>query len=317
MRIAVLYGGVSNEREVSINTGKSVIKYIDSKKHDVISIDFDGNFRNLINQIEEKNINLVFNALHGSDGENGVLQKELEKNNIAYTGSNSAASNKAMDKNKTKQICLQNNIPTASWGIVDRKNDSYLEILNRIKGNSRNLSIVLKPINEGSSFDLFILDNVFVSSNDISNQFKNYHTQLLKKYDCYMIEEFVKGRELTAGILGNEILPIVEILPKNNFYDYESKYSIGMSEYIVPAKLNDILKEKINCYALKLHNKIGCRHYSRTDFRIDSDNNINVLELNTLPGMTDTSLLPKAAFSDGISYEELVENIIKLATDNE
>ena len=317
MKIAVLYGGTSSERPVSIKTAKSIIKYIDSKRNDILPMDFDGDFKNLIYQIKENDINLVFNALHGGDGENGILQRKFEKNNIAFTGSGSIASKNAMDKNKTKKICLQNNIPTAPWGIVNKENNNYFDILKKIKGDKSNFSVVLKPINEGSSFDLFIIDSPLNSVGRASDEFKNYHMLLLNKYGSYMIELFIQGRELTVSIIGDEILPVVEILPKNNFYDYESKYSVGMSDYIVPANLDDDILAEINFQVMRLYKKIGCRHYGRVDLRLDINNCIKILELNTLPGMTDTSLLPKAANSYGINYSELVKKIIKLATSYE
>ena len=314
MKLAILYGGTSNERSVSINTAKSIIKYINTKKYEIESIDFDGSSESLISQLKENSLDLVFNALHGGYGENGELQKLFEQNNIIYTGSDSISSGIAMDKHKSKEICIKNNIPTPRWGIVDSSDRDCLAIIDKVVDSNKDLSVVLKPINEGSSFDLFIHDNPFNASKKLTDDFKNHHSHLLNKYGCYMIEKFIQGRELTVGILGRDTLPSVEILPKNNFYDYESKYSLGMSEYIVPAELDDTLKRKMDVYALKLHDKIGCRHYSRIDFRIDFYNNVYVLEINTLPGMTNTSLLPKAALSLGISYEELVEKIIKLAT---
>ena len=317
MRIAVLYGGTSSERPVSIKTGESIIKHIDNKKYDIFPMDFDGDFKNLIYQIRENDINLVFNALHGGDGENGILQSKFEKNNIKFTGSISTSSKNAMDKNRTKQICLENNIPTAPWGIVNKQNDNYFDILKKIKGDKNSFSIVLKPINEGSSFDLFIIDTPLNSIGRVSDEFKNCHMVLLNKYGSYMIELFIKGRELTVGIVGNQILPIVEILPKNNFYDYESKYSVGMSDYVIPATLGEEVLAEINYLVMKLYKKLDCRHYGRVDIRIDTNNSINILELNTLPGMTNTSLLPKAAMSYGINYSELVEKIIKLASSYE
>ena len=136
---------------------------------------------------------------------------------------------------------------------------------------------------------------------------------MLSKYDSFILEEYIAGKELTVGILNGETLPIVEIKPKNKFYDYKCKYSEGMSEYVVPAKLDNDLREVIEGYALKLHNILGCRHYSRIDIRLDNENNIFILEINTLPGMTDTSLFPKAANAFGITFEDLVEKIINLA----
>ena len=182
MKLAILYGGTSNERSVSINTAKSIIKYINTKKYEIESIDFDGSSESLISQLKENSFDLVFNALHGGDGENGELQKLFEQNNIIYTGSDSISSGIAMDKHKSKRICIENNIPTPRWGIVDSSDRDCLEIIDKVVDSNKDLSVVLKPINEGSSFDLFIHDNPFNASKKLTDDFKNHHSHLLNKY---------------------------------------------------------------------------------------------------------------------------------------
>ena len=299
MRLAIVYGGSSFERSVSINTADSIISSINDK-YNLIKIDFDGNITSLINTLQENKITLVFNALHGGDGENGVLQKHLEKNNILFTGSGSVACSKAMNKSKTKDICIENDISVPK-GVIINQNNKLVDNFNITSE-----FVVLKPIHEGSSADLYIVSNF--SSN--LNEKIDY---MLSKYDSFILEEYIAGKELTVGVLNGETLPIVEIKPKNKFYDYKCKYSEGMSEYVVPAKLDNDLREAIEGYALKLHNILGCRHYSRIDIRLDNENNIFILEINTLPGMTDTSLFPKAANAFGITFEDLIEKIINLA----
>ena len=299
MRLAIVYGGNSFERPVSINTADSII-YSINDKYNLIKIDFGGNIASLINTLQENKITLVFNALHGGDGENGVLQKHLEKNNILFTGSGSVACSKAMNKSVTKDICIENKIPVPKGIIINQNNKSVDNF------NITSKFVVLKPLHEGSSADLYIVSN-FPSN---LNEKIDY---MLSKYDSFILEEYIAGKELTVGVLNGETLPIVEIKPKNKFYDYKCKYSEGMSEYVVPAKLDNDLREAIEGYALKLHNILGCRHYSRIDIRLDNENNIFILEINTLPGMTDTSLFPKAANAFGITFEDLIEKIINLA----
>jgi len=299
LRLAIVYGGNSFERPVSINTADSIISSINDK-YNLIKIDFDGNITSLINTLHKNKITLVFNALHGGDGENGVLQKHLEKNNILFTGSGSLACSKAMNKSVTKDICIENKIPVPKGIIINQNNKSVDNF------NITSEFVVLKPIHEGSSADLYIVSNF--SSN--LNEKIDY---MLSKYDSFILEEYITGKELTVGILDGKVLPVIEIIPKNKFYDYKCKYSNGMSEYEVPAILDEKVKSQINKYALKLHNILGCRHYSRIDIRLDNENNIFILEINTLPGMTDTSLFPKAANAFGITFEDLIEKIINLA----
>ena len=299
MKIAIIYGGISFERSVSIKTSKSILDNID-KQYEIILIDFDGDLNKLINAIEISKVDLVFNALHGGDGENGVIQKLLEKKNILFTGSGSSACEIAMNKYETRNICIKNEIPVP-YGILLNQNNKF-----DVNGHFKSGLVVLKPVNEGSSADLYVIKN---NSKTLEDKIEF----MIDKYGSFLVEEYIDGRELTIGIVGDSILPIVEIIPKNKFYDYKCKYSLGMSSYEVPAEIATDVKEKINKYSLELHHLIGCRHYSRIDVKLDSNNNIYLLEINTLPGMTQTSLLPKAARTYGITFSELIDKIINLA----
>ena len=302
MKLCILYGGTSREREVSINTGNSIYNSI-KNDFNIIMHDFDGDL-NPLNTVVE-NVDLVFIALHGGDGENGQIQKFLEKKNVQFTGSDSLASSLAMDKNKSKKICIENNILTPLWRIVNKNN------LN--KKNNFNGKVVVKPVSEGSSVGMSIVDNCFNKKGEISTELKNAFDFCFSVSNNAMIEQYILGRELTVSILDDKVLPIIEVIPKGDFYDYKCKYTKGESDYLVPAKLDERTKNLLNEYSIKIHKTIGCRGYSRVDFRLSEDGKIYFLEINTLPGFTDTSLFPKAANAVGLSYNELIKSIIRLA----
>ena len=320
MKLAIIYGGNSSERDVSIDTAKSIISVLDDD-FEITKLDFDGNIQNLDNLLDGLSFDLIFNALHGGVGENGLIQKYFEDNKIPFTGSGYNASHIAMNKHQTKLECLKLDIPTPMWRFISSsigENNKVNQWLGKESSNfGDTLKYVLKPNDEGSSTDLYII-NAECSGNSNYNPVINLEQNvrlpyMLDKYGSCMQEEYIGGRELTVGILGNQVLPIVEILPKNNFYDYECKYSEGMSKYQVPAHLSSELTSRIQYYAYKLHTSLGCRHYGRVDFRLDDNNDIYLLEINTLPGMTSTSLLPKAAKEYGISFKSLIKNIINQA----
>ena len=306
MKICVLYGGCSNERQVSIHSAKSILKAL-SDECDIYGYDFNGNYDDLYENI--KDVDLVFNALHGGDGENGVMQKFLEDNSIIYTGSNSTSSVKSMDKHASKKICSQNDILTPDWLYFI---DNYSSLNDFSKFNNK--SIVVKPSNEGSSIGLSIINNFNVDSND---KIKELDQSILKCTNVsrnVLIEEYINGREVTVGILGDKPFPILEIEPTNKFYDYECKYTKGKSIYTVPAKnIDKKIEKSLLQKALKIYSLLGCRHYARVDFRLSLDNNIYFLEANTLPGFTGTSLFPMAAKSIGINYKGLLLSIIELS----
>ena len=319
MKIGLLYGGISFEREVSIKSSKSIRfginEYLKKSNIDLelIDIPFDGDCSSgvLHDQIKKHEIDLVFNSLHGGDGENGNVQKLLENMGIPFTGSGSEACIKAMNKSITKNICKKNNIPVPNGLVIS----DYSQLFqNEFQKNVlRSNKLIVKPIDEGSSADLYIVpNNRFAGLNSSLSDMTEY---MLKKYESFLLEEYIEGRELTISILDGVTLPIVEIIPKKRFYNYEAKYKSGMSEYIVPAKIDSKIQKGIEKYALELYNLLGCRHYSRIDVRLDHENNIYLLELNTLPGMTSTSLFPKSANEHGINFQELISILINLAKD--
>ena len=303
MTVCILYGGNSSEREVSINTAKSIFHSI-CKDYEIIMHDFRGNYDLLYKAI--KNIDLVFIALHGGDGEDGTIQKYLESKNIKFTGSNSEASKIAMNKNLSKILCRKNKISTPNWELLLNSNKIEL-FIDKIYNNWTNGGVVIKPNNEGSSVGVTIIKKI--KKEKLLMALK----KAFKVSKKIMVEKYIKGRELTVSILNNRVLPIVEIEPKGDYYDYRSKYTQFQSDYIVPANINRNTKELLSAYSLKIHKLIGCGVYSRLDFRLSEHGEVYFLELNTLPGLTDTSLFPKSAESFGISYKSLICRIIDLA----
>ena len=302
MNISILYGGVSTENKISIQTGFAVAEAIKGI-YNIEMVD-------LVKEIYQSPHNLldadlVFNALHGGDGENGTIQAYLDLHHIAYTGSGSKASNISMDKNISKLIAQSVTIPTPKWVLIKRDQNSGLKLQN-YNTPKFTYPYVVKPSNEGSAYGLSIVYDESELPEAIDRA-AGYSDEIL-------IEEYIPGRELTVGILGKKSLPIVEIIPSHNIYDFECKYTEGMSKYMVPADLSDSLIRKISEDALKIYNTIGCRHYARADFRLNGKDEYYFLEINTLPGMTSTSLLPKAAKAAGLEFPDLIDIIIKIAT---
>ena len=305
--MCILYGGISSEREVSLNTGKSIYDAI-SDDYDIVMHDWDGDYKLMYDVV--KKIDLVFIALHGGDGENGTIQKYLESKNIRFTGSSSLASKKAMDKNISKLLCVEYDIPTPNWVMLDNKSnvhgsssiiDTYLDGFDFKNG------VVVKPNSEGSSIGISILKNV--TNEELECVVKKVHSIS----SSAMLETFIDGRELTVSVLDGKTLPIVEIVPKGDYYDYKSKYTKFQSNYIVPANINKKTQELLSEYSLKIHKLIGCGVYSRVDFRLSNDGLGYFLEINTLAGFTDTSLFPKAAEKYALDYRALIKKIIDLS----
>ena len=291
-KVAVIFGGSSSEREVSIHTGLSVIEAI-SEDYDVHSIEIKDTYKNLSKKLFD--IDIVFIALHGGYGEDGTLQKYFEKHQIKYTGSNSIASSIAMDKNKTKLIALNNEIPVLNWKIINRNSKYDLKELK--------FPLIIKPNDGGSTIGLNYCED--------KNNFKKTLEKSFESSKCLMVEEYIDAREISVPIVDGEVLPIIEIHPTGFLYDYDSKYKANGSSYTVPAKIQDSISREITNNALLIYNKIGCRHYARVDFLL-SENNHYLLEINTLPGLTSTSLLPKSADYLGISYKNLINKIIQI-----
>lgn len=309
MKIAVLYGGVSNEREVSISSSKGIIQALKNNGHDVISIDFHPE---KINEITALEVDLVFIGLHGKHGEDGAIQGLLDMLNIPYVGSGALASALAMDKYKAKQMFATENIPVAKderYRITTQTN--IQKVADEINETFA-FPFIIKPNREGSTVGLSIVKN----ANETISAIKKANTS----DEFILVEEYIDGIELTVPVLGkmNEerALPIIEIVPKNELYDYESKYTEGGSEHIVPARISETLTEQIKQYAVKAHQVLGCETYSRVDFLLTEAGIPYILEVNTLPGMTPTSLYPDAAKVENISYDEMIETFVQLTVNN-
>lgn len=337
MNIALMVGGFSSEREVSLASGKGVLKALRQNGHNVVVVDpvygdksipedvifrdevkstyptvedlkqlWLSSYRNTLDCVNSKlfdNIDIVFIALHGKYSEDGRLQAILEARNLKFTGSDMVASVKAIDKDLAKTIFAHNNIPTARWCSFTKRDSNIKDIIN----NKIGLPCVIKPNDEGSTVGLSIVDNPELLEPAIATAF-GYS-------DKIVVEKYIKGREITVPILGEKALPVIEVKPKNGFYDYQHKYTKGMTEYVCPAELPDNVAKNVQEIALCAHNALGCSVYSRVDFLMDTDYNFYCLEVNTLPGMTELSLVPKAARVIGIEFNELVERIINLSLD--
>ena len=252
MKICILYGGTSTEREVSLNTGKSIYDAI-YDVYDIVMHDWNGDYQLMYDVV--RGVDLVFIALHGGDGEDGTVQKYLESKRIKFTGS-------SFD------------------------------------------SVVIKPNNGGSSIGVSIL----ALFNPI---LEKVIADAIVQNESIIIESFIDGRELTVSILDDKVLPIVEIIPRGNYYDYKCKYTKFQSDYVVPAEIDKKIQKLLSAYSLKIHKLIGCGVYSRSDFRLSKDGKIYFLEINTLPGFTDTSLFPKSAKAAGLKYKDLIKKIIE------
>ena len=285
-------GGVSAERDVSLKTGNAVIDACNNLGFKVNQVIINNDYKFYLKDF--KNCDIVFNALHGPIGEDGTIQLWFEKNNIAYTGSGPNSSSICMDKNNSKKIIKDLGYATPKWNLVNRVIDY----------NLINYPCIVKPNTQGSTYGLSIVNNA---------EELNRAVNFAKKYDSdVLIEQYISGREITVGILDGKALPIVEIKPKHDIYDYECKYKPGMSSYFCPAKVNDQITSKIKFDSELIFKALGCKGYGRIDYIIDKNMNYYFLELNTLPGMTSTSLLPIAAKALNISFNDLVHKIIKV-----
>ena len=297
MKIGVLMGGNSSEREVSLSSGKAIVNACKKLEHDVKEFDPKEDFNSL--SVEIKKVDLVFNALHGGDGENGVISSKLDSLGVKYTGSEEEASAICINKDKSKKIVKKEDYYTPNWVIL-KKDDSKTPDISNL-----NFPLVVKPNSEGSTIGLSIIQDESKLIDAI---------KLARIYDDnVLIETFIAGREITVGVIAEESYPIVEIIPTHELYDYECKYTKGMTNYICPAKIDKKLSKKIKKIGLDIHQLLKCRHYSRVDFRLDENNIPWFLELNTHPGMTETSLLPKSAAAAGIDFNSLINKIIKQA----
>lgn len=294
LRIGVIMGGLSSERAISLLTGKSIEKTLKENGHKVFGIDI--NSRSFKKVIDAK-IDIAIIALHGTYGEDGVTQGILEFLGIPYTGSGVLASALGMNKIMSKQIFDANNIPNAKWTVINSEKD--------VKKIKLAYPLVFKPAEEGSAVGITIVK----TKNDAVKAYKT----AAKYGKTVLVEKFIKGVEISVSVLGNDrVLPIIEIKPVNEFYDYEAKYTKGMSDHIIPAGISKKAYKKAEETALKVHKCLMCRDLSRIDMIVKGDE-VCVLETNTLPGMTGLSLFPEAAKAAGISFYELLVIFVKNA----
>src|SRR5277367_6694357 len=293
LKIAVMLGGPSAEREVPLRSGAGVVKALRSLGHSVVELD-----PKTPDWILPPDTEVVCLApLHGTYGEDGTVQRQLEKLGVLYTGCDSEASRIAFDKVLTKQKCIEAGVPTAKFVVVNSEKAPLPKDLR--------LPLVVKPVRQGSSVGLQFVER--------AEDWQNALAEALKFDSEVLVEEKIVGRETTVGILDDMALPVVEVRPKAGAYDYRNKYTAGCTEYFCPADFDAATTKKIQAAALGAFHAIGGRDYARVDVMVRANSEPVVLEVNTLPGMTETSLLPKAAAVAGLNYAELCERMIDLA----
>ncbi|MEN9282308.1 MAG: D-alanine--D-alanine ligase [Bacteroidota bacterium] len=334
MKLVVLLGGISPERNISLLSGRAAVFALRDLGHDVRAIDplrgagapltddelhaatarevtqseleaFDpAKLLECIASAHFEGVDGVFILLHGKYGEDGYVQSLLELRGIPYTGSTMLASATAMDKGLSKVLFQSAGIPTAPWVNIthDQFDDEGLfeSILHELPGR-----LVVKPNDQGSTVGMTIVDEPDVASLQRAARLAGAFTSSV------MVEAYVPGRELTVAVLGDEALPVIEIIPKEGYYDFENKYVKGKTEYHCPADISDVVEEHVKNLAVAAHNVLACRAYSRVDFRLTDEGMPYCLEVNTIPGFTSTSLVPMAAREAGVEFPELCEEILR------
>ena len=303
-RIAVLMGGQSSEREISLRTGQAILKALQEKGYQAFPIDVGSD---IAFRLKEEKVDIAFIALHGRLGEDGTIQGLLEVMGIPYTGSGVMASALSMNKVMSKKVFAFHEIPTPEFQYGDvaalkaKKIDECCKL---------GFPMVVKPGEEGSTIGITIVRK------------KNELAGAVKKAsafgDTLLFERFIRGREVTVGVLDGRPLPIIEIAPREGFYDYHAKYTKGFTEYILPARLKKRNYARVQELGVKAYQALGCEGAARVDFMVDEEERPYCLEVNTVPGMTETSLIPKAAKAVGIDFNELVETMLlgaRLKTD--
>lgn len=297
-KIGVLMGGFSSEREVSLASGNAILKALLGKGYDAVPIDVG---RGVAEQLRESGIGVAFNGLHGKYGEDGAIQGLLEIAGIPYTGSGILASAMGMNKVVSKMIFSNHRLQVGPYVVVSAGARERLHALPPEIG----YPLVVKPSSEGSSVGVSLV----YKHSELAAA-----AELAFSYDEeILIEKFIRGTEVQVGILGNKALGAIEIVPKDTFYSYKAKYEPGMSEHHFPARIPGSIYARVLEAGLTAHRSLGCRGYGRVDFIIDASGSPYILEANTLPGMTATSLLPDIARGVGMAFPELVEEILRLA----
>ena len=304
-RVLVVLGGTSGERAVSLNSGKACIKALIKKKYLVST--FDPKFKNL-NLIDKRKIDVIFNALHGKDGEDGVAQSYFEYLNIPYTHSGVISSYNAMNKLVSKDLFIKNKILTPKFYSIHRAEKKNYNLKKILIKKKLHFPLVIKPINQGSSLGVKIAKNF--------KDLKKITLTLFKNYEQLIFENYIGGQEIQAAVINNRAIGAIELIPKRTFYDYKAKYSkAANTKHIMPARLDRKNYKKVLSISSKAHKVLGCKGVTRADFKFFK-NKFYLLEINTQPGMTSLSLVPEIANYRGITFENLVEKILLDASIN-
>ena len=303
--ILVVLGGESGERLVSLETGKACIKALKNKGYKVSK--FDPKYKNL-NLIDKKKVDIIFNALHGKDGEDGIAQTYFEYLKIPYTHSGIISSYNAMNKLISKEIFLKKKIKTPRYFPIRKNNFNKSLIFNKLKKTKFGYPIIVKPVNEGSSLGVSLCKN----RKSLIIEIK----KLFKKYDELILEKYIGGQEIQVAVLNGRALGAIELVPKRLFYDYKAKYTkAAKTEHLMPAKISKEKYKKVLKIAKKAHDIFKCRGVTRSDFKYFKGN-FYMLEINTQPGMTSLSLVPEIANYNKIDFDHLVEKILLDASIN-
>jgi D-alanine-D-alanine ligase len=293
-RIGVLMGGISAEREVSLKSGQAIYGALENLGYNVIAIDTG---KDICTVLAAGGVQIAFLALHGGWGEDGSVQGMLEVLGIPYTGSGVLASAIAMDKEASKKVFRYHGIPVPPYVVLDR------EAQNGLPSVDFPLPWVVKPASEGSSIGVSIVRQ----EHDFRKAIAHAHSYGPR----VIIEQYIDGKEIHMGVLNGEVIGGVEVRPSLEFYSYEAKYTSGLTEYILPPEVDGVVYERAGRTALSAHHALGCKGATRIDLRIDGKGNPYVLEINTIPGMTETSLLPKIARLAGYDFPGLIEEILR------
>lgn len=295
-------GGVSSEKDISLRSGRAVVGALQKMGGAVVPLELASFDRNeVMNVIRQSGIQLAFIALHGKFGEDGTIQALLEELRIPYTGSGVNASACAFNKVTTQRTLRANGLPVADFYVAHALTANAGRIMEELK----DYPVIAKPACEGSSFGVSIIHK--------EEEFPSALQEAFRFGNEIIVEKFISGRELTVGILDQHVLPVVEICAQNSMFDHQSKYQPGLTQYIVPAQLPEDVTKHIESIALKAHRALGCEGYSRVDFRLNEALEPFVLEVNTIPGFTETSLFPKAAKQAGIDFGDVCLKLIELA----
>ena len=301
--VGVLMGGYSSEREISLKSGEAVYEALAASGCKAVAIDItEKDNARIMDQIRRHHIDIAFIALHGRFGEDGGIQSILEQLSIFYTGSGIEASRIACDKGLTQALLKKNGINVAPFLILSEGQKEPLLLIQKTFGS---FPVVVKPTSEGSSIGV----NIVQQAGRLEEAL-----ELAWSYgDSAIVEQFIEGREMTVGIFNGEPLDVIEVCPHKSFFDFEAKYKTGLTDYKIPAEIPEDLSKLLRQTALKAYQTLGCRHLWRVDFIVDQTQKPFLLEINTIPGFTSTSLLPKAAKLKGISFNELCLKLVQLA----